>query len=153
MSDHHATISWTRTSDEFSKGRYSRAHEWKFDGGTVVPASPSPTVVPAPLSNPAAVDPEEAYVASVSSCHMLWFVDLARRKGFVVDSYEDNAVGIMTKTDSGSFWISQITLNPKVAYSGEKQPTSEDEKQLHHDAHKNCFIANSIKTEVVVAEN
>ena len=150
MSEHKATIHWKRESPEFLKGRYSREHTWTFDGGMTIPASPTPSVVPGPYSNPAHVDPEEAFVASVSSCHMLTYLHLASRKGFVVDEYADEAVGVMTKNDRGSFWISAITLRPKILYSGEKLPSPEDEKQLHHDAHEHCFIANSIKTLVTV---
>lgn len=150
MSNHKATIRWRRTSEEFLKGKYSREHTWTFDGGAVIQASPSPSVVPAPYSNPANVDPEEAYVASLSSCHMLTFLYLAGRKGFQVDSYEDEAVGVMTKNEHGSFWLSTVTLNPRIGYSGAKQPTPEEEAHLHHDAHAQCFIANSVKTEVVV---
>jgi organic hydroperoxide reductase OsmC/OhrA len=151
MSDHKATISWKRTEGaEFLKGRYSREHTWGFDGGITVPASPAPSSVPAPYSNPAHVDPEEAFVASVSSCHMLSFLFLAYRGGFQVDTYTDAAVGLMTKNERGIPWVSLITLNPKIAYSGEKLPTPADEAQLHHLAHEQCYIANSIKTQVKV---
>src|SRR5271167_2534480 len=110
MSEYKATIKWQRTSPDFLKGRYSREHTWTFDGGVVVPASPSPSVVPAPYSNPANVDPEEAYVASISSCHMLTYVYLAGKRGFVVDSYVDAAVGVMTKNERGVPWVSKVTL-------------------------------------------
>lgn len=150
MSEHKATIRWQRTSPEFLKGRYSREHTWTFDGGLTVPASPSPSVVPSPWSNPAHVDPEEAFVASVSSCHMLTFLFLAAKQGFQLDSYEDEAVGMMTKSVKDVPWISHIRLNPKIGFSGEKVPTQQDEEQLHHQAHEQCFIANSIKTEVAV---
>lgn len=150
MSEHKATIRWQRTSPEFLKGRYSREHTWTFDGGLTVPASPAPSSVPAPWSNPAHVDPEEAFVASVSSCHMLTFLFLAAKQGFQVDSYEDEAVGAMMKNAKGVLWVSHIRLNPKIGFSGEKLPTQPDEEQLHHQAHEQCFIANSIKTEVVV---
>lgn len=150
MSNHTATIRWNRTSEEFLKGRYSREHTWAFDGGAVIQASPSPSVVPVPFSNPAHVDPEEAYVAALSSCHMLTFLYLAGRSGFQVDSYEDEAAGVMTKNEHGAFWLSTVTLNPRIVYSGAKQPTQEQETHLHHEAHAQCFIANSVKTEVVV---
>jgi organic hydroperoxide reductase OsmC/OhrA len=150
MSQHQAKISWKNTSAEFLKGKYSREHTWTFDGGFTVPASPSPSVVPTPYSNPANVDPEEAFVASVSSCHMLTYVYLAYRQGFQVDSYEDEAVGTMTKNERGVPWMSSIQLNPRISYSGEKIPTNEDIQHLHHLAHEQCFIANSIKTEVKV---
>lgn len=150
MSEHKAIISWKRTSPDFLKGKYSREHTWTFDGGATVPASPSPSVVPVPFSNPANVDPEEAFVASVSSCHMLTFLHLACKQGFQVDSYDDETVGVMTKNDKGVAWISAVTLHPRIAYSGERRPTPADEDRLHHAAHEQCFIANSIKTEVKV---
>lgn len=151
MSEHKAIISWKRTSPDFLKGRYSREHTWTFDGGATVQASPSPSVVPVPFSNPAHVDPEEAFVASVSSCHMLTFLYLASKQGFTVDSYDDEAIGGMTKNDRGVPWISVITLHPRIAYGGERRPTAAEEDHLHHGAHEQCFIANSIKTEVKVA--
>lgn len=150
MSNHKATIRWQRTSDEFLKGKYSREHTWTFDGGAVVPASPSPSVVPVPYSNPANVDPEEAFVASLSSCHMLTFLYLAGRKGFQVDSYDDEAVGVITKNERNVPWVSTVTLHPKIVYSGPKRPSRADEEHLHHDSHEQCFIANSVKTEVLV---
>ncbi len=150
MSEHKATISWSRTSPDFLKGKYSREHTWTFDGGVIVPASPSPSVVPPPFSNPAHVDPEEAFVAAISSCHMLTYLFLASRQGFQVDSYHDEAVGVMTKNERGVPWMSLVTLHPRIAYSGEKLPTPADEQQLHHAAHEQCYIANSIRTEVRV---
>lgn len=150
MSEHKATITWKRTSPDFLKGKYSREHSWTFDGSLTIPASPSPSVVPAPYSNPAHVDPEEAYVASISSCHMLTFLYVASRQGFQVDSYEDEAIGVMTKNEKSVPWVSSVTLHPKIVYSGEKLPTPDDVEKLHHLAHEQCFIANSIKTEVTV---
>ena len=150
MSEHRATIRWKRGSAEFLKGKYSREHTWTFDGGVTVPASPSPAVVPVPYSNPAHVDPEEAYVAAVSSCHMLTFLHLAAQQGFQVDSYDDEAAGTMTKNEHGVEWISSITLRPRLAYSGPKLPTLADEDRLHHLAHQRCYVANSIKTEVKI---
>ena len=152
MSEHKATVDWKRTSPDFLKGKYSREHTWTFDGGTAVAASASPSVVPAPYSNPAGVDPEEAFVASVSSCHMLWYLSLAGQQGFQVDSYNDQAVGHMTKNEKGVLWISSIKLSPKITYSGDKLPTPADEERLHHQAHERCFIANSIKTQVTVGD-
>jgi organic hydroperoxide reductase OsmC/OhrA len=151
MSGHKARISWKRNGPDFLKGKYSREHTWTFDGGVTIPASSSPSVVPAPYSNAAAVDPEEAFVASISSCHMLTYVWLASREGFTVDSYEDDAVGTMTKNEHGVLWVNLVNLNPKIAYSGPKRPTPADEERLHHMAHEQCFIANSIKTDVKVA--
>src|ERR1700685_275113 len=130
MSEHKAIISWQRTSPDFLSGKYAREHTWSFDGGLTVPASPSPSVVPAPYSNPAHIDPEEAFVASVSSCHMLVFLFLAARQGFQMDSYRDEAVGTMSKNERGSAWISAITLRPEIVYSGDKLPTKEDEDRL-----------------------
>jgi organic hydroperoxide reductase OsmC/OhrA len=150
MSQHLAVISWKRTSEEFLKGKYSREHTWTFDGGFTVPASPSPSNVPLPYSNPAHVDPEEAFVASVSSCHMLTFLYVAYQHGFQVDSYEDAAVGFMTKNEKGVPWVSSVQLHPKITFGREKLPTRGDERRLHHLAHEQCFIANSIKTEVTV---
>jgi organic hydroperoxide reductase OsmC/OhrA len=150
MSEHKATIEWKNGGPDLLKGRYSRVHRWSFDGGATVEASASPSVVPAPYSSAAAVDPEEAFVASISSCHMLTYVWLASRKGFQVDSYHDHAVGVMTKNEGGVPWVSKITLRPAIVYGGDKRPTPEDEEHLHHAAHEQCFISQSVKTEVVV---
>jgi organic hydroperoxide reductase OsmC/OhrA len=150
MSTYTAIIRWTRDrSTDFANGQYSRAHEWAFDGA-VVPASPSPHVVPAPWSDQAGVDPEEAFVASLSSCHMLFFVDFARRAGFVVDSYVDEAEGVLEKRADGKMWMSRVTMHPRVEFSGEKRPGDAEIADLHHRAHEACFIANSVTTEVVI---
>ncbi|MES2327569.1 MAG: OsmC family protein [Pseudomonadota bacterium] len=151
MTTYTATIRWTRTGDgDFAKGQYSRAHQWAFDGGAVVPASPSPHVVPSPWSDERGVDPEEAFVASLSSCHMLFFVDFARRSGFVVDSYVDEAEGVLDKREDGKMWMSRVTLRPRVEFSGANPPTAEELADLHHRAHDACFIANSVTTEVTI---
>jgi organic hydroperoxide reductase OsmC/OhrA len=150
MSEYKATIKWQRSSPDFLKGKYSREHTWTFDGGVTVPASSSPSVVPPPFSNPANVDPEEAFVASISSCHMLTFVYLASKQGFQLDSYEDEAVGVLTKNEKGVPWMSRVTLHPKILYSGDKRPSPAEERQLHHLAHEQCYIANSIKTVVAI---
>jgi len=150
MSEHLATIRWQRSGPDFAKGQFSRIHTWAFDGGAVIDASPAPSIVPEPYSNPAFVDPEEALVASIASCHMLTFLYVASKKGYQVDSYEDHAVGVMTKNEAGVPWVSAVTLRPNIAYSGDKQPSAEDEAALHHSAHKYCFIANSVKTDVKV---
>jgi organic hydroperoxide reductase OsmC/OhrA len=150
MSEHKATVSWKVSGEEFLRGKFSRAHTWSFDGGLTVPASASPAVVPAPYSDAKAIDPEEAFVASLSSCHMLTFVFLAYRKGFAISAYEDQAVGTLAKNAEGAMWISQVVLHPQITYSGDKRPTAEEEAALHHDAHRQCFISNSVKTEVRV---
>lgn len=151
MAEHRATIAWrnTATAADFVKGRYSREHAWTFDGGVTVPASPSPSVVPAPWSNPANVDPEEAYVASISSCHMLTFLWAASKRGFAVASYRDEAVGVMAKNARGKAWVSKVTLAPQIEWI-EKTPTAEELAELHHAAHDDCFIASSVNTEIVV---
>jgi len=153
MSTYTATIRWTRDpSTEFTKGQYSRSHSWEFDGGLTVPASPSPHIVPAPWNDPNGVDPEEAFVASLSSCHMLFFVDFARRGGFVVDSYVDEAEGILDKRDDGKMAMTRVTLRPNIAFSGASPPTTDQIAELHHRAHEACFIANSVTTEVIIEQ-
>jgi organic hydroperoxide reductase OsmC/OhrA len=150
MSTYTASIRWKRTGDgDFTKGQYSRLHDWAFDGGAVVSASPSPHVVPAPWSSQAGVDPEEAFVASLSSCHMLFFLDFARRAGFIVDSYVDDAEGVMEKREDGKIAMTRVTLRPRIAWCGEP-PDEAALDDLHHKAHEACFIANSVTTEVTV---
>jgi organic hydroperoxide reductase OsmC/OhrA len=151
MSNYKAVIRWKSSGPDFLKGQYSRDHTWTFDGGFVVPASASPSVVPTPWSNPANVDPEEALVAAVSSCHMLTFIYLAGKAQFQVDSYEDEAVGVMSKNEKGIPWVSAITLHPKIAYGGTKQPTQAEVDALHDKAHEQCYVAASIRTHVSVA--
>jgi organic hydroperoxide reductase OsmC/OhrA len=149
MSKHSALIEWHREADEvFSDNQYSRAHIWKFDGGLQVPASPSPHVVPLPLSVEENVDPEEAFVAALSSCHMLVFLSIAAKRRYVVDRYLDEAVGELKKGENGKEWVSKVTLNPKITFAGDNQPTRSQLEKMHHMAHENCFIANSVKTEV-----
>jgi organic hydroperoxide reductase OsmC/OhrA len=150
MSEHKANILWTQSQGDFLKGTYSREHSWTFDGGMTVPASSSPAAVRIPFSNPANVDPEEAFVASLSSCHMLTYLFIASRKGFEISSYEDEAIGLMTKNEHGILWVSSVVLHPRITYSGTKTPTREEEDQMHHGAHEQCFIANSVKTDVRV---
>jgi len=152
MAEHKATIRWQRNGAEFLKGKYSREHSWTFDGGLTVAASSSPSVVPAPYSNPASVDPEEAFVASISSCHMLTFLYLAYKEGFQVDTYSDEAVGIMAKNENGVPWVATVTLHPRIEYGGGRIPTAQELEHLHHLAHEQCFIANSIKTKVIVRD-
>jgi organic hydroperoxide reductase OsmC/OhrA len=148
MSNYGATVAWSRNGAVFVDGRYSRAHVWQFDGGLEVPASSSPRVVPLPYSDPAAVDPEEAFVASLSSCHMLWFLSIAAAKGFVVDTYKDEAVGIMEKDAEGKLAITRVTLRPIAKFNGTSIPTEAELGDLHHEAHEKCFLANSVKSEI-----
>jgi len=152
MSTYTATIRWSRDgTEDFTKGQYSRAHEWAFDGGHVMTASASPHIVPAPWSDATAVDPEEAFVASLASCHMLFFLDFARRVGVVVSSYEDEAEGEMAKGDDGRIRITKATLRPRIAFDG-AAPDAAALDALHHKAHEACFIANSVTAEVVVEQ-
>lgn len=149
MAEYTASIQWARGADEaFVDQRYSRGHEWVFDGGVRVPASSSPHVVPLPYSVEANVDPEEAFVASLSSCHMLFFLAIAAQQGFVVERYVDDAVGLMEKGSDGKIAMTQVTLRPKAVFAGEP-PSMEGLEQIHHESHEKCFIANSVKTEVV----
>ena len=150
MSEHVATVEWRRGDQPFSDNRYSRAHDWRFDGGAVVRGSSAPSSVPEPMSDPAAVDPEEALVAAVSSCHMLFFLAFAGKGGFVVDSYTDAAVGRMGKDERGKISITGLTLRPAVVFSGESQPDAAALEALHHRAHEACYLANSIRAEVTV---
>ncbi|HEY1940633.1 MAG TPA: OsmC family protein [Roseiarcus sp.] len=152
MATYTSTVRWSRKPEErFLDGRYSRAHEWAFDGGARVPASASPQVVRPPFSDPAGVDPEEALVAALSSCHMLFFLDFAKRKGFVVDSYSDEATGTMGAGPEGRISMTEVVLRPHIVFSGEKRPTAADSAALHHAAHEACYIANSVRSEVRVA--
>ena len=148
MADYLATIEW-RSGTGFREGRYSRAHSWSFDGGAVVPASASPYVVAAPMSDAAGVDPEEALVASASSCHMLWFLHLARDAGLDVAAYRDEARGTMGKDDRGRMAMIRIVLRPEIEFAG-AAPDARALARLHHEAHERCFIANSLRTEIVV---
>ncbi len=149
MSDHTytATTLWQRGDQPFIDKRYSRRHEIHFDGGHVMPASSSPLSVRVPYSDPAGVDPEEGFIASISSCHMLWFLDIACRAGWRVDDYRDDVVGVMDRNAQGQMVITVVTLRPAVRFSG-KQPTRAELDHLHHRAHEECFIANSVKSEV-----
>jgi organic hydroperoxide reductase OsmC/OhrA len=152
MSTYTATIRWSRDGAEgFAKGQYGRAHEWAFDGGAVVPASASPHIVPAPWSDAAGVDPEEAFVASLSSCHMLFFLDFARRAGFVIDSYTDEAEGELGKGADGKMAMTRVTLRPRIAWMDEG-PDPAALADLHHKAHEACFIAKSVTTEVTIQQ-
>lgn len=148
MSTYSATIRWQRNGAAFTDQRYSRAHVMKFDGGAEVPGSSSPHTVPLPYSDAAAVDPEEAFVAALSSCHLLWFLHLAAKAGFVVERYEDCADGVMAKNAEGRLAMTLVTLRPQAEFAGEKRPGRDDIEALHHKAHEACFIANSVKSEV-----
>ncbi|RUM25372.1 peroxiredoxin [Rhizobium vallis] len=148
MATYGATISWQRNGETFTDNRYSRAHHWTFDGGIEVRASASPHVVPLPYSAEDAVDPEEAFVASLSSCHTLWFLSLAVKQGFCVNSYTDAAEGIMEKNAEGRLAMTVVILRPLAVFGGEKQPSLSELEALHHRAHDECFIANSVKTDV-----
>jgi len=151
MAQHKASIHWQFDGGDFRKGRYSRAHTWRFDGGLEVPASPSPHVVPAPWSEAGAVDPEEAFVASLASCHMMTFLFLAARAGLQVVTYDDDAVGTMVKNEQGRWWVNEVVLRPRILYGGDKgAPTATEIEHLHHAAHEECFIANSVKTAIRV---
>jgi len=144
-----ATVSWKNEDGEFVSGKYSRAHKWTFDCGIELDASASPLVVPLPYSRAEAVDPEEAFVAAVSSCHMLTFLFLASKKKIAVSSYQDEAEGIMEPNDNGKLWMSRVTLRPKIVFEGQA-PASDVIESLHHAAHEECYIANSVKSEIAV---
>jgi organic hydroperoxide reductase OsmC/OhrA len=149
--EYKATVAWKRGAGEaFTDIKFSRAHTWAFDGGVTVAASSSPLSVKVPFSRADAVDPEEALVAALSSCHMLTFLYFAARGGYVVDSYEDEAVGTMTKNERGKLFVSKVALRPRIAFSGAKQPSAGELDELHHHAHEECYIANSVRTEVAV---
>jgi organic hydroperoxide reductase OsmC/OhrA len=149
MAHYSAEIVWERGAQSFADQKYSRAHRWRFDGGAEIAASSSPSVVPVPMSDASAVDPEEAFVASLSSCHMLWFLSLAAKAGFVIDRYRDEAVGVMEKNDAGKLAMTKVTLRPSVVFSGERKPTPVEIVALHERAHAECFIANSVRTTVI----
>ena len=143
-------IVWERGDDEFVRSHYSRAHTWTFDGGAVVPASSSPGVVRPPLSDPAGVDPEEALSASLASCHMLWFLAIASRKGFIVDRYVDTPEPVLGRNEQGKTAVLSIALQPVATFSGAKQPAGAEVTAMHDEAHERCFIANTLRAEVIV---
>jgi organic hydroperoxide reductase OsmC/OhrA len=146
MSEHTATITWRRETPDFNLETYNRDHDWAFDAGITVRAS----AAPAYKGNERCVDPEEAFVASLAACHMLTFLAVAARQKLVVDSYRDEAVGVLARNDAGSLAITRVTLRPQIAFGGETQPSAEEIQKLHDRAHHACFIANSVKTEVVI---
>jgi len=150
MSTHHATVEWTLDDGDFLKRRYSRAHTLSFEGGVTVAGTPSPLIVPAPYSRADAVDPEAMFTASLSACHMLWFLELAARGGFVVAAYRDAAEGTLGRTAAGKTAMTRVALRPAITFAGDPRPSPEQLTALHHAAHEACFIANSVTTEVVV---
>jgi organic hydroperoxide reductase OsmC/OhrA len=149
MENYLAKVEWCRGEQKFADNRYSRRHQIEFDGGASIAASSSPHVVSVPYSDIVAIDPEEMFVASLSSCHMLWFLSIAAKAGFIVDSYTDNAEGKMEKNAFGKLIMSQVILKPRATFSGNQLPSISDVLQIHHQAHEECFIANSVKTNVV----
>ncbi|NVK71997.1 MAG: OsmC family protein [Oceanospirillaceae bacterium] len=151
MSEYYAKVEWKRGTQSFLDKKYSRAHEWQFEGGVVVPASSSPHIVPLPMSVAENVDPEEAFVASLSSCHMLFFLDFASRKKLIVDQYTDNAIGTLALGSNGKQMMTEVILRPTVTFVGDR-PSPEEIKALHHQSHEACFIANSVLTNVRVDE-
>jgi organic hydroperoxide reductase OsmC/OhrA len=148
MSNYTAEVEWVRGDQEFLDLRYSRRHLLRFDGGLAIPGSSSPQVIPPPMSDEAALDPEEAFVSALSACHMLWFLSLAARRGFRIDRYRDAASGIMATDKRGRLSITTVTLRPEVSFSGIRLPNYADIDAIHHDAHHACFIANSVLTDV-----
>lgn len=148
--EHVADIRWTRGEEVFLDGRYGRAHSWSFDGGIEVPASSSPATVRVPFSREDAVDPEEAFVAALASCHMLFFLYFAAKAGFLIDAYADHAVGFLGKRDDGKTALTEVRLRPDIAFAGEKRPTRDDLVDLHHRAHDACYIANSFNGVVAI---
>ncbi len=148
MSEYTTIVIWSRGQAAFTDNRYNRGHRWVFDGGIEVPASSSPKVVPPPLSVEAAVDPEEAFVVSLSSCHMLWFLSIAAKRGFVVDSYRDQAVGTIGMNSAGRLAMTRVTLHPEVHFGGGMRPAEDAIAAMHDESHEQCFIASSVKTDV-----
>jgi organic hydroperoxide reductase OsmC/OhrA len=148
MNEHTASIHWRRGTAAFGKGRYPRAHAWHFDGGATVQASASPHIVPLPWSDPRAVDPEEAFIAALASCHMLWFLSLASARGLIVDSYEDDAVGTLCEIAPQREAIIEVVLHPRAVFDAAHAATPEQLRLLHHEAHERCFLANSVKTKI-----
>ena len=145
-----ATVRWQRGEQAFTDNKYSRAHDLVFDGGAIVRGSSAPSSVPLPYSDAAAVDPEEALVGALSACHMLFFLAFAGKRGFRIDTYEDAAVGEMSKNAAGKLYISKVTLSPRIVFSGDKRPTADDVAAMHHRSHEECYISNSVRAEVVI---
>jgi organic hydroperoxide reductase OsmC/OhrA len=150
MSEHRAIVHWKNDGSKFIDNKYSREHIWKFDGEVEIFASASPKVVPIPYSNPVCIDPEEAFIASLSSCHMLWFLSIAAKNKFVVESYLDRVVGIMEKNQDGKLAIAKVYFHPQIIFAENNLPTTEKIQEIHEEAHQNCFLANSVKTEIII---
>jgi organic hydroperoxide reductase OsmC/OhrA len=150
MSTYLATVIWQRNDEDFLAHKYSRAHVWQFDGGTEIAASASPHIVPLPWSREENVDPEEAYIAAISSCHMLFFLDIAAQRGLQVERYEDHATGRMGKNEEGKIALVRIALNPEIEFSSQSQPDQATIDAIHQQAHEQCFLANSVKTEIAI---
>ena len=150
MSKYTAKIIWERDGANFTDNKYKRSHHWEFDGGQIIPASSSPQVVPTPFSDPSVVDPEEAFIASLSSCHMLWFLSIAAKRGFIIERYNDEAKGVMENNKEGQPAITKVTLRPHVTYVDTSAPSMEQNAEMHHKAHEKCFIANSVRTVINV---
>ena len=148
MSEYGATIHWERGDARFADNRYSRAHRWRFDGGHEAPASASPLAVPLPFSDPAGVDPEEAFFAAIASCHMLWFLSIAAKQGWIVDRYVDAAVGTLARNAAGQQAMTDVVLRPRIEFGGDRQPSAAEVIELHHAAHATCYIANSVTTTI-----
>jgi organic hydroperoxide reductase OsmC/OhrA len=151
MSEYVATVHWQRSPNElYIDNQYSRSHQWLFDGGSIIEASSSPHIVAIPQSIEANVDPEEAFIASLASCHMLFFLSIAAKNKFVVDNYEDNASGLLQQNNRGKYAMTKVTLSPKVIFSGDAQPSLKEFEKMHYQAHQQCFIANSVHTDIVI---
>ncbi len=149
-----ASVFWKKKDTEsYTDNKYSRKHTWAFDGGTEVPASSSPQVVPLPMSDASALDPEEAFVAAISSCHMLFFLSIAASSNYIIETYEDLALGIMSKNESGQMVMADIILNPKIIFSRQNIPSAEQITKLHDSAHKKCYLANSVKSTIKVIQS
>jgi organic hydroperoxide reductase OsmC/OhrA len=146
MSEYRAKTVWRRATPDFAYDTYNRAHEVRMGGGQIVPWSSAPEF----KGEPERVNPEEALVAALSTCHMLTFLAIAARKRLTVDLYEDDAFGVMTKNEKGKLWVSKVVLAPKVVFGGENKPSETEISAMHHAAHENCFVANSVKTEIVI---
>jgi organic hydroperoxide reductase OsmC/OhrA len=150
MSCHTAQVSWTRGGARFTDGRYSRGHAWRFDGGAEVAASSSPHSVPLPYSRPEAVDPEEAFVASISSCHMLWFLSIAAKHGQTVEEYVDEAEGFLERDGEGRMSMTRVVLRPRIVFAADHAPSTPEIASMHDEAHHACYIANSVKTVITI---